>query len=652
MRPRLFNVFGFRRRHAPGENPVSRGRRRVLFACLDLLILLWAGCSRETPSKKKAAAKSSPAAPIPQPTKSEPREPLPEGIVWLTNTSDPVFASPQASRGGTLHLAISDFPLTFRTVGPDANNTFRSAILDNQFTLIDLHPDTLNIIPELATHWAFGADKKTMYFKLDPNARWSDGVPVTADDYAYTLEFMRSKYIIAPWYNDFYTKEIDRVIVYDDHTLAMVATKANPDLDLYLNIYPLPRHFYGTLGDDFVRKYNWAAVPNTGAYQIEKFRKGRYIRFKRKPDWWANDLRYFKNRFNVDTVLYKVIRDSNLQWEYFKKGKLDQFVATMPTVWHIKTKTDVVEKGYVDKMWFFNDVPQPSAGFYLNEDRDIFKDPNLRYAFAHAMNVGKVIRDVLHNDYMRLEQGYVGYGEYTNPNIKARRYDIAKVEAYMHTSGWQRGSDGIWTKNGRRYSVELVYSYDQYTKRLVVFKEEARKAGIELNLQLLDDMACYKKVMEKHYDVAYWGWSTSLRPQFWEGWHSDNAHKPQTNNITNADNPELDNLIDRYRNSLEKKERIALAWRIEALIHEDGSYVPTFMVPYFRDVYWRWWRLPEPPATRSSDSLFSPFSSQFGGLFWFDPDLYKETEQARREGKTFPPVTRKDTTYEHAAEVE
>ena len=237
------------------------------------------------------------------------KHPLPENITWLTNTADATYASSKAVKGGTLKIGIASFPLTFRTVGPDSNTSFRSAILGNQLSLIGIHPNTDHIVPELATHWAFGEDKKTMYFKLNPNARWSDGVTVTAHDFAYTLEFMRSKHIVAPWYNNYYTKEIDRVMVFDDHTLAVVGTKAEPDLHLKLGISPTPRHFYGKLDEDFVRRYNWKIVPNTGPYQMSDFKKGKLVKFKRKKDWWAKDLHYFKNRYNINSVIYLVIRD-------------------------------------------------------------------------------------------------------------------------------------------------------------------------------------------------------------------------------------------------------------------------------------------------------------------------------------------------------
>ena len=629
-------------------NHSGSGRCRFIGVMIAIfLVALVAACGEETPSQPATTgtpSQSSPAEAAVSETVQH-REKLPEGIRWLTNDTDPLFAAEQVEKGGTLRLSITDFPLTFRVVGPDSNSSFRSAILSNQLSLIGVHPNTENIIPEIATHWAYGGDKKTMYFRLNPAARWSDGHPVTADDFAFTLEFMRSKHIIAPWYNDYYAKEIDRVIVFDDHTLAVVSTKAQPDLHLKLGISPTPRHYYGTLGKDFVQKYNWKVVPNTGPYQIADFEKGKRVRFKRKKQWWAADLRYFKNRFNVDRVTFTVVRDVNVLWEYYKKGKVDVFGITLPEFWHVKSKTEEYQKGYVKRLWFFNDTQQSAQGMWLNQDREIFRDRNVRYAFAHAMNIKRVIEKILRNDYFRLEQGFIGYGRYTNTDIRARRFGLSRVSDLMTEVGWQRGDDGIWEKNGQRFSVEVVYSSEYHTPRLVVLKEEAKKAGVELRLQRLDPAAAYKKVIEKKHDVAWMGWSTSLRPQYWEHYHSVNAHKPQTNNITNTDNPEMDRLIDAYRNSLDEEERIALSWKIQDKIHEIGPFVPTFMVPYVRQTCWRWWRLPDVPGTRHTNDLFDPFGSATGGLFWLDSALKKETEEAMSASRSFSPVTVVDETY-------
>lgn len=571
--------------------------------------------------------------------------PIPSDLKWLTNESDPVYASPDAQKGGTLRLAVSSFPLTFRVVGPDSNAEFRSAILGNQLSLIGTHPNTENIIPELATHWAYGKDKKSMYFKLNPKARWSDGVPVSAHDVAYTLEFMRSKHIVAPWYNDFYTKEIDRVIVYDDHTLAVIGTKAQPDLHMKLGMSPTPRHYFGTLGEDFVRRYNWKIVPNTGPYQMSDFKKGKFVKFSRKKDWWARDLHYFKNRFNVNRVIYTVIRDENIEWEYFKKAKIDVFSLLLPKYWHVKSRTPVVENGYVHRIWFFNDTARSPFGLWLNQDKDIFKDRRVRYAFAHAMNIQKVIEKILRNDFFRLEHGYVGYGRYSNTTIRARRFDLQKVDQYMQSAGWHRGTDGIWVKNKRRFSVEILYGSAHHTPKLVILIEEAKKAGVELRLQKLDPSTWYKKISASKHEAVWMGWGTGLRPSYWQSHHSDNAHKPQTNNVTNTDDPELDEMIMTYRNSLDEAERIALSLKIQEKIHAIGAYVPEATAPYVRQAFWRWWRLPEMPGTKHSGNLFSAFDSSTGGLFWYDKTLYEETKKAMKKNTPFPPVTLIDETF-------
>ncbi|TBR22274.1 ABC transporter substrate-binding protein, partial [bacterium] len=281
---------------------------------------------------------------------------LPAGVKWETNDSDPVFADPKAQKGGTLRHYELSFPLTFRTVGPDSNDSFRPYLLGNQMSLTYFHPNTRRPVPGLATHWAYGDDNKTVYFKLNPKAVWSDGVPVTAMDFAFTLEMMRSKHIVAPWYNEYYTTKLDKVLIFDDHTFAVVGREKRNHHDMLYDysIPPRPRHFH-KLDENWVRDYQWKAEPNTGAYQLGKVEKGKEVVFERKKDWWARDLKYFKNRYNVDRMVITVIRDHNIAYEHFKKGLLDGFSVTLPTFWHDKAVGDIYDKGYVHKLWFYED---------------------------------------------------------------------------------------------------------------------------------------------------------------------------------------------------------------------------------------------------------------------------------------------------------
>ncbi|MDW2245385.1 ABC transporter substrate-binding protein, partial [Vibrio sp. 1287] len=144
---------------------------------------------------------------------------LPADIEWVSNNNEPLFASEEAVYGGTYRTYIESFPQTLRSVGPDANSGLRQYLMDGTPKMAQRHPNTGKWIPQLAKSWAFGEDNKTVYFKLDDTAKWSDGEKITADDYVFMMQYYTSKDIIDPWYNDFFTNSIVSVEKIDDYTI-------------------------------------------------------------------------------------------------------------------------------------------------------------------------------------------------------------------------------------------------------------------------------------------------------------------------------------------------------------------------------------------------------------------------------------------------
>ncbi|AKH69781.1 ABC-type dipeptide transport system, periplasmic component [Spongiibacter sp. IMCC21906] len=574
------------------------------------------------------------AEPAPLPTK------LPDTLHWKTNNDDPIFASPKAKRGGRFRSFITSFPLTLRLVGPDSNGSFANYLRANNLSLVGIHPDTLNPIPELATHWAFGDDGHSIFYRLDPDARWSDGTPVTADDYVFALKFMRSKFILAPWYNNYFSEVITELVKYDDYTIGITGSVAKPadEMLFEISMSPVPEHFH-QLNETWVRDYNWRVEPNTGPYQISEVRKGKYVEFTRKQHWWADKKRYFQYRFNPEHIKVKVIRDINIAYQYFRKGELESFPLLMPHFWHKKAQGDIYKQGYVGKIKFYNDVPQPITGLFLNEDSKPLDDKLVRYGLAHALNVQKVIDTVLRGDYERMQTAHEGYGDYSNTDIRARRFDLAKADDYLDEAGWdKRGPDGIRVKEGERLSIRITYYNSGHNDRLVILAQEARKAGIELKLNLLDASTAFKQILENKHQAAWMAWSgAGLSPRFWEFYHSTNAHKPQTNNVTNTDDPVMDEKIMAYRKATDKATRVRLAHELEQMIHDQGSYIPTFKVPYTREAFWRWLKLPAFHGTRTSDQLFSPMGGS-GGLFWIDEDEKDRIEAMKDDGEKLRPA--------------
>ena len=184
-----------------------------------------------------------------------------------------------------------------------------------------------------------------------------------------------------------------------------------------------------------------------------------------------------------------------------------------------------------------------------------------------------------------------------------------------------------------------------------MLREEAKKAGLNLELNLMDASAGFKSMLEKKHQSAWMAWSGGRYPAYWEHFHRVNANKPQTNNIMNIDDDRISALVEQYDKAFDFSKKADLSRQIQQRLYELASFVPAYQVPYTRAGAWRWIRLPKVPATPQSDLLYWPLDGSnsgysFGGLLWIDEAAKAQTRAAIKGGQTFPPVTITDTTYQ------
>ncbi|MGA3008456.1 MAG: ABC transporter substrate-binding protein, partial [Opitutaceae bacterium] len=469
---------------------------------------------------------------------------LPKDLVWHDGSDVPEFSAPEAKRGGTLYSWIDDFPRTLRFVGPDANGSFRSFILDdNALSLIQKQPNTGQYFPGLAKAWAYGRDGKTMYFKLDLDARYSDGVPVKVGDYFFAFFFFRSRYIDDPWSNNFYTEYFTNVTKYDDDTISITWREPKPDLDDKVgSLAPVPEHFYQELGDDYVQRYQWKLEPTTGPYTVkpEDLHKGSFVDLTRVPGWWAGEKPFYRHRFNADRIHLEVIRETDKAFEAFKRGDLDSFGLSLPKYWYDKLPDSdpLVRKGYIHKTVFYDQVPVPTWGLYLNTAMPLLNNREVREGIAYASNFDLVDRQYYRGDFVRMQTGSDGYAEVPLTGLHPRPFSVDKALEHFAKAGFtKRGADGILVnEKGERLSFKVTTGYDYMRDVLTILRQEAAKAGLELDIEILDGTTAVKKIEEKHHQIAFIAFNTGVEkyPRFWETYHSSNANKPQTNNLTNT----------------------------------------------------------------------------------------------------------------------
>jgi microcin C transport system substrate-binding protein len=579
-----------------------------------------------------------------------------QGLAWEDGLENPEFADPGARRGGTLNLWIPDFPGTFRTMGPNANGGIRTYIYDYVApTFVVPHPNYPGkYCPGLARAWAVDRAHRTVYFRLFPDARWSDGVPFTTDDVVFTWYLQRSPNLDDPWYNDFYTKTYSALTVYDAHTFSVTVSELRPDLvERAGNVIAFPRHFYSDFGPGWATRYDWRVSPTLGAYTIrdEDIKRTTSITLTHVKDWWAEDKPFWRGRFNPDRLHLEVIREPDKALEAFLRGDVDLYPIST-TNWFTKVKDDspTVASGFTVKSIFYNQIPPPDFGLWINEAAPRLDDRNLRIGIHYATNMDLVCKQYFRGFARVQKTASDGYGWDMNPAVRPRAFDPQKAREYFARAGYTgQGPDGVLVNaRGERLSFTITTSYRTYQDILVILKQEALKAGLEFKIEVLDETTGFEKIEGKKHEIALAAYSRTVEmyPRYWDFFASENAYdqaflpdgspnparkaKPNTNNLSSVADPELDRLIAAYDKTETMDQVKELAAKIEQKIYDDASWVNGWSVPFYRVGYRPWIRWP-----KDFDAMQSLDYENFW-LMWIDPDAQRETLAAKAEGRNLP----------------
>ena len=565
------------------------------------------------------------------------------GDGWETNDEFTNFADPKAKKGGRFLMSFSEYPPTFRTEGKDSAREVISFMGEHIYeTLLDMDYKTQNYVPKLATHWKISEDKKTFWFRINPNARWSDGKAVTTDDMIATMNLYTDDGIMAPYTNELYAKyHLEKISKY---ILKVSLDEVNWRMFYYFSgtsIFPA-HHLNKIDGAGYLKKYQFKMLPGTGPYVLDEKNtsKGNHIVLKRRSDWWAKDEAFFIGKYNFDEIKIIVVRDEVLEKEKFKKGEIDYYDIAKPSVWVKEFSQedpnppfDALKRGLVQKRKVYNYHPEGVRGIVFNMRKAPFDDLKVRKAFAYLWNRKQLIEKLFYNEYALLNSTYPNsvYQNYDNPIFE---YNPEMGNKLLDEAGWdKKNAEGIRiNKNGEPFQVTMTL-HQIHVQWFTPFQEDLKKAGVILDIKVADGNTLFQMGLERRFQLKHQAWTALFYPNPESSFHSNSAKKDNTTNFSGISDPRIDKICDEYNTMFDKQVRIDAIKEVDKILAESVHYALAWYRPYsVRAAYWNKFGMPESVVGYVGNW------KEVTKLWWIEPELEKQLELAKKDQSIKMPI--------------
>jgi microcin C transport system substrate-binding protein len=452
---------------------------------------------------------------------------------------------------------------------------------------------------------------------------------VVADDVVATWRLLVDKSVQDPFRNAEYGKFEEPVA--ESKYIVRVKAKEVTWLSLYMfsgmPIYPA-HALKGMNGATYIKTYNDRMLPGTGPYAVNPadVDKGKSIRIKRRPDYWAATYRRSIGSANFDEIREVVVRDRNLEFEMVKRGDLDYYRVNRAQMWAEELNFDRIQNGLLQKRKVWNHAPRSIQGIAFNTRRAPYDDVRVRKALRHLFNRELMIEKLMFNEYVLMDSVFPGT-VYENPKNEKIRFNPQQAVQLLAEAGWKdRDAQGRLVRNGTPLSLELLH-YDQQLERfLTIFQEDLRKVGVTLNLRYVTPETAFKLLDEQQFDmfsVGYGGGGPFPLPsQFFD---SAQADQKSSNNVTGFKNARVDEILKLYEAEFDLSKRVALLQELDGIVAASHNYLLEWTAPFERFVYWNKFGQPKGVITRVGDYRDPP------GLWWVDPQKEQQLAEAMRD---------------------
>ncbi|HMK92451.1 MAG TPA: ABC transporter substrate-binding protein [Thermoleophilia bacterium] len=465
--------------------------------------------------------------------------------------------------------------------------------------LVGFDSQTLAPRPELATNWTHSADGKTWTFQTRQNVTWQDGQPFTAEDVAFTFNYIVKN-------------QLANLAVYTDGITGAKATGPNtvevytkaPKANMLRMVVPiLPEHIWSKISGKAAAGsfQNNPPIVGTGPYQVVELNKGKgsFVHLVANPHYWGgapkvHDL-YIMTYTNADTMTADL-----------KIGTIDAAVDTTPAQFKTLSSTPGITTN-TGTAWQFTELGFNCYDSPNSKGNPVLLDPKFRQALEWAVDRQKVV-DTAFYGYAKVGSTLiVPYSSYhwQPPADQLYTYDPAKANQLLDAAGYKDvNNDGYReTKQGKPLSLRLMVTTDspanQVTGKFVV--NWFKNVGVKAVLSVVDSgvliNAQYNYVGNTYapdYDMYIWYWTQDVDPAFMvsiytpaqiEGWNDCLWTDPQYTKLSNQ-----------QAQTIDEAKRIPLVQQAQQIFYESSPYIifsyPAQLEAWNTDKWTGWTKAP------------------------------------------------------------
>ena len=577
-------------------------------------------------------------------------EDIAEELGWETNEDYKIIGDFNAKKGGAVTLAMSEYPPTLRTLGKDTQLQILGLIEGLVYeTLLGIDSETLEYTPGLATDWKISKDEQTFWFRINPDARWSDGTEVTAEDVVATYKLLIDEGIQHPVTNEYYREKYKEPIAESKYIVRIDCKK--PEWRAFMGIsttaiFP-SEYLKRTSGEDFLKKYNDQLLPGTGPYVIDhkKTKNPEKLTLKRRNDWWGEDLAINTGLYNFDEIVFRFVLDDRLQMTKFIEGEFDVYFPGRAQWWVQELNAEnvsAIRDGLIQKRKIFNYKALGVSGLVFNANTWPFNDIDMRKAFIQLWDVDELLRELFYDEYIKCRSYFMGT-VYENSDNPVLDYNPTSALRILESKGWSKKPGDEWMTNSSGDLLEVTFELDASWDRIFLpYKDNLAKYGIKLNLKHVLPQKEFENKMSKKFTIGYQGWTGSLFPNPKGMMHSQFGKSDvlNTTNMTGMQNAEIDSLIGLYDKEYDAKKRIPLLYELDKIAVSDYHYGFGWVAPYgVRVCYWN--KLSYPSTGVSYSGSWTSILS----MWWVDPEKDSELSSIRESGTGTMPVGNIEVDY-------